>query len=70
MFRILDQPPEIIEKYLKLTKQTREELEAKVAQTDLILANADDEPLNVDPALKEKFTMPIGVVYPWEEDKD
>jgi ABC-type nitrate/sulfonate/bicarbonate transport system substrate-binding protein len=64
MFKILEQPPEIIEKYLKATKQTREELEAKVAQTEAILARADDEPMQADPALKEKFTMPIGAIFP------
>jgi hypothetical protein len=67
MASILDQSPEVIERHLRATGRTIEEVKAQIAQ-----AKAMDDPsrpqsiANADPTQKDKFTMPIGAIFPGE----
>lgn len=64
---ILDQPEEVIERYLRLTGQTREEVEARfAAEYDRDMRDDFDESdwvKGADPSQEEKFTMPIAIEY-------
>jgi hypothetical protein len=67
MASILDQSPEVIEKVLKLTGLTIEELTAEIELT----ANIETQGLAIvgaNPALEKKFTMPIGAIFPGDDD--
>lgn len=60
---VLDQPEEVIERYLRLTGQTREEVEARfAADLESDMREDFDESdwiQGADPSQKDKFTMPI-----------
>lgn len=61
MPNILDEDEQSILAYLKLTGQTREELVAELALVeDVDKPGMPLELKGTDPALKEKFTMPVG----------
>lgn len=61
---ILDQPEEVIERYLRLTGQTREEVEARfAAEHDRDMRDDFDESdwiQGADPSQEEKFLQPLG----------
>lgn len=70
---VLDQSEEVIERYLRLTGQTREEVEARFAadlESDM-RENFDESDWiqGADPSQKEKFTMPIGFEIVGDEEE-
>jgi hypothetical protein len=67
MTSILDQSPEVIEKHLRDTGRTLEEVKAQIALRAVIDDPSRPQSLEgTDPTQKEKFTMPIGAIFPGE----
>lgn len=68
---ILDAGEEAIQRYLKATGKTREQLELDIAERKKKLADPNNKIFETkkgaNPALRKKFTMPIGADFPGDK---